>query len=51
MLFSTACGYRGPLYLPDDAQGGSSSEAVTPDNTDDSEEAETDEEEDRDALG
>ena len=55
MLFATACGYRGPLYLPDDpqgeSQGESSSETVTPDSSDDSEETETDEEEDRDAPG
>ena len=51
LLFSTGCGYRGPLYLPDDTQGGPSSEVVSPDDSDDSEETETDEEEDRDVLG
>ena len=51
LLFASGCGYRGPLYLPDDTQGGPSSEAVSPDNIDESEETEKDEEEDRDELG
>ena len=42
----TACGYRGPLYLPDEAPGEQPAEISTPNNTGDLPAEESEDEED-----